>query len=208
MRRRTESGFALLLVFVLAAIVAITLYTEMPRVAFESQRQREQLLISRGEQYQRAIQLFYRKYHTYPQNLDDLETTRNIRFLRRRYIDPMTGKSEWRLIHIGPGGMLTDSLVQPANPGSTDKDKDKDKTNASGGDATQAQGQGQGPQLDANGQPINQAAAFDFGTSGRAPGTYRIGLKVTADGFNDATAETAVTVRGYEPPSGSAQGFS
>ena len=39
----------------------------------------------------------------YPQNLDDLETTRNIRFLRRRYKDPMTGKDAWRLIHVGPG---------------------------------------------------------------------------------------------------------
>ena len=89
---------------------------EMPRVAFESQRAREQMLIDRGLQYERAIQLFYRKYHTYPQNLDDLETTRNIRFLRRRYMDPMTGKDEWRLIHVGPGGQLTDSLVQPAPP--------------------------------------------------------------------------------------------
>ena len=51
------------------------LYMEMPRVAFESQRQREHLLIARGEQYKRGIQLFYRKYHTYPQTLDDLETT-------------------------------------------------------------------------------------------------------------------------------------
>lgn len=54
-----------------------------------------------------------------------------------------------------------------------------------------------------NGEPINQAAAFDFGTTGRDPGTYRIGLKVTAEGFNDASAETAVTIRGYQPPSGS-----
>src|ERR1039458_3572516 len=91
-RRRDESGFAMLLVFVLAAAIAIGLYMEMPRLAFESQRQREHLLISRGEQYKRGIQLFYRKYHTYPQNLDDLETTRNMRFLRRRYKDPMTGK--------------------------------------------------------------------------------------------------------------------
>ena len=116
MKRRDESGFAMLLVFVLAAAIAIGLYMEMPRVAFESQRQREHLLISRGEQYERGIQLFYRKYHTYPQNLDDLETTKNMRFLRRRYKDPMTGKDTWRLIHVGPGGQLTDSLVQPANP--------------------------------------------------------------------------------------------
>lgn len=115
-RRRQESGFAMLLVFVLGAAIAIGLYMELPRVAFESQRQREQMLIDRGGQYQRAIQLFYRKFHAYPTNLDDLETARNIRFLRHRYKDPMTGKEEWRLIHIGPAGQLTDSLIQPANP--------------------------------------------------------------------------------------------
>ena len=105
----------MLLVFVLAAAIAITLFIEVPRIAFESQRAREQMTIDRALQYQRAIQLFYRKYHLYPQTLDDLETTRNIRFLRRRYKDPLTGK-DWRLLHVGPAGQLTDSLVQPPAP--------------------------------------------------------------------------------------------
>lgn len=115
MKRRDESGFALLLVFVMAAAISITLYMEVPRMAFESQRAKEQMAIDRGLQYKRAIQLFYRKYQLYPQTLDDLETKRNIRFLRRRYLDPLTGK-EWRLLHVGPAGQLTDSLVQPPAP--------------------------------------------------------------------------------------------
>lgn len=114
-RRSGESGFALLLVFVMAAAIAITMYIEVPRIAFESQRAREQMAIDRGLQYKRAIQLFYRKYRTYPQTLDDLETARNVRFLRHRYLDPLTGK-EWRLLHVGPAGQLTDSLVQPPAP--------------------------------------------------------------------------------------------
>ena len=105
----------MLLVFVLAAAIAITLYIEVPRIAFESQRAREQMTIDRALQYQRAIQLFYRKYHLYPQTLDDLETTRNIRFLRHRYKDPLTG-NDFRLLHVGPSGQLTDSLVQPPAP--------------------------------------------------------------------------------------------
>lgn len=113
--RNGESGFALLLVFVMAAAIAITLYMEVPRIAFESQRTREQMTIDRGHQYVRAIQLFYRKYQTFPQTLDDLETTRNMRFLRFRYLDPLTGKP-FRLLHVGPMGQLTDSLVQPATP--------------------------------------------------------------------------------------------
>jgi hypothetical protein len=47
-KRRQESGFAMLLVFVLAASIAITLFIEVPRIAFESQRAREQMTIDRA----------------------------------------------------------------------------------------------------------------------------------------------------------------
>ena len=109
---RREGGYALLLVYAMAASVAIMLYMEVPRVAFEAQRDKEQLLIDRGEQYSRAIQLYVRKYNRFPVDMQALENTQGIRFLRRQYTDPMTGKSEWRIIHVGPGGVFTDSLVQ------------------------------------------------------------------------------------------------
>ena len=116
-RRKNEQGFALLLVFLMAAIVGITLYMEVPRVAMQSQRDKEQALIDRGEQYKRAIQLFVAKAKRYPGDIKELESFQNQRFLRQRYIDPMTGKDEWRLIHI-QGGVLTDSKVtKPTAPG-------------------------------------------------------------------------------------------
>jgi hypothetical protein len=95
----------------MAATVAIMLFMELPRVAFESQRDKEQLLIDRGEQYSRAIALYVRKFNRYPADFDALNNTQNLRFLRRKYVDPMTGKDDWRLIHVGPGGVFTDSLV-------------------------------------------------------------------------------------------------
>src|ERR1700722_41716 len=110
-RGSPESGFAVLFVYAMAATIAITLYMELPRVAFEAQRDKEQLLIDRGEQYSRAITLFVRKFNRYPPDFDALDNTQNHRFLRKRYVDPMTGKEEWRLIHVGPGGVFTDSLV-------------------------------------------------------------------------------------------------
>src|SRR5216683_195719 len=118
-----EEGFVLLLIFAMAAAVALMLYIELPRVSFEAQRNREQLLIERGEQYKRAIQLYFRKFKTYPASIEQLENTNNVRFLRRRYADPLTGKNEWRLIHIGPGGVFTDSLTHKPK-----KDQKKEET--------------------------------------------------------------------------------
>jgi hypothetical protein len=56
-----------------------------------------------------------------------------------------------------------------------------------------------------NGQPASQASVFDFQTGGLAAGTYRIGLKATAPNYNEGSAETVVTVRGYTPPTGTVQ---
>ena len=106
--RRNERGFALLLVFLMAAAVAIMLYMQMPRVAFESEREKEQLLIDRGEQYKRAIQLYVIANKKYPARIEDLENTNNKRYLRRRYVDPMTGKDEWRAVHVNAAGLLLD----------------------------------------------------------------------------------------------------
>lgn len=110
-RRKNQRGFALLFVFALAAAALVMLYLEMPRVAFEHQRDKEGLLVERGEEYVRAIQLYVQKFNRYPQTLEDLETTNNVRFLRKRFRDPITGSDEWRLIHIDAAGQFTDSLV-------------------------------------------------------------------------------------------------
>ena len=141
---REQRGFALLVIFLIAAAVAFTMYQELPRAAFESARDKEQLLMDRGNQYKRAIQVFYAENKRYPAELKDLESFTNKRYLRRRYIDPMTGQDEWRLIHTN-GSFLTDSLVQkpPAQ-------------NASGGLPGQGQTPGGGP-LGANN--MNTAAA-------------------------------------------------
>jgi hypothetical protein len=110
-QRNPESGFALLFVYAMAATVAVMLYMELPRVAFEAQRDKEQLLIDRGEQYSRAVNLYVRKFNRYPVDFDALQSTQNQRFLRHKYLDPMTGKDDWRIVHVGPGGVFTDSLV-------------------------------------------------------------------------------------------------
>jgi type II secretory pathway pseudopilin PulG len=70
-------------------------------VAQELRREREVEAVNRGNQYVRAIRLYYRKFGHYPGSIEQLEKTNNIRFLRQQYVDPMTGKADWRLIKVG-----------------------------------------------------------------------------------------------------------
>jgi type II secretory pathway pseudopilin PulG len=109
--RSAEGGFVLLTLLFFAAAVAFMLVLALPRTAMQSQRVREETLIYRGEQYKRAVQLYFRKYQKYPESLDDLEESDGIRFLRRRYKDPLTGEDEWRLVHMGSDGRFKDSLL-------------------------------------------------------------------------------------------------
>lgn len=110
-RKQSQGGFILLIIFMMAGAIALSLYAQLPRIAFESEREKEQILIDRGEQYIRAIQLYLTDTNRWPQSIEDLEKGNNKRYLRRRYIDPYTGKDEWRLIHTN-GSQLTDSLVE------------------------------------------------------------------------------------------------
>lgn len=113
LKRRDQRGFALLMIFLMASAVALMLYMQVPRQAFESERVEEQMLIDRGEQYKRAVYLYYvSNNRQWPTRIEDLENTNNHRYLRQRYKDPYTGKDEWRLIHTN-GAFLTDSLVTP-----------------------------------------------------------------------------------------------
>ncbi len=126
----------------MAALISFYLYAQLPRVAFESERDKEQTLIDRGEQYKRAIQLYVTAVKKFPAKIEDLENTNDKRYLRRRYIDPFTGKDEWRLIHVNAGGQLTDSLVQkpPAAPGSNGLATGGPLSSTTGTDPTAANG--------------------------------------------------------------------
>lgn len=125
MRPDCESGFLLLFVLFLAALMLIALAVAAPRIATSIQRDKEIELVHRGEQYKRAIKLYYRKFGAYPASIDQLLDTNNIRFLRKRYTDPITGKDDWRIIHLGQAkvpplgffGQPLTGLPGPANVG-------------------------------------------------------------------------------------------
>ncbi len=109
--RRGQEGYVLLALLVTSAVLLIGLALSIPRMALQSQRLKDAQLIERGEQYRRAIQLYYRDHNKYPEDLDDLEDTDGVRYLRRRDPDPIGETGEWRLIHMGEDGRFEDSLL-------------------------------------------------------------------------------------------------
>ncbi|HSB74796.1 MAG TPA: hypothetical protein VLC12_04050 [Terriglobales bacterium] len=98
--RRGQQGYVLLAVILMVAMIVIAAAAAAPDIAMSIRREREAELIHRGTQYMRAIQHYYKKFGRYPARVEDLENTNNIRFLRRRYKDPVTGK-DFRLLHFG-----------------------------------------------------------------------------------------------------------
>jgi type II secretory pathway pseudopilin PulG len=118
---RAESGFVLIAVLFLVALILIALAVAAPKMAKSIQRDKELELIHRGDQYKRAIKLYYKKFGAYPSTMDQLMNTNQVRFLRKRYTDPMTGKDDWKLIYFGqakvpPMGLFGQPL---ANAGGT-----------------------------------------------------------------------------------------
>ena len=95
-----RQGYVLLAILLMLTLLAIAAATAAPDIALQIRREREAELIHRGTQYMRAIQHYYKKFGRYPVRIEDLENTNNMRFLRRRYKDPITGK-DFRLLHFG-----------------------------------------------------------------------------------------------------------
>jgi len=96
-----EAGFMLVFVILLAALMLIALAAAAPVVAKDLRRDKEVESAHRANEYVRAIRLYYRKFKTYPPSVEALENTNNVRFLRKQFVDPLTGKADWRIIHVG-----------------------------------------------------------------------------------------------------------
>jgi type II secretory pathway pseudopilin PulG len=95
-----ERGYILLTMLLFVALLAIGATAAVARIDMQIRRDREEEMIHRGVQYSRAIRHYVKKFGRYPTSIEDLEDTNNIRFLRKRYKDPITGK-DFKLLHIG-----------------------------------------------------------------------------------------------------------
>jgi type II secretory pathway pseudopilin PulG len=91
----------MLLMIAVMGIMAATLVTS---IKFDIKRDREEEMIHRGVQYSRAIRAYYKKFGRYPATIENLENTNQMRFLRKRYKDPLTGK-DFKVLHFGEAKM-------------------------------------------------------------------------------------------------------
>ena len=95
------------------AVMAIMMSVAMPVWKHDAQREKEAELVFRGNQYVRAIRLFQAKTRSFPTSVDMLVQQR---FLRQKYLDPITGKEFNYLGAAMVGGQPGGGPTQ-ANPG-------------------------------------------------------------------------------------------
>jgi type II secretory pathway pseudopilin PulG len=88
------------------SLLSIGLMVAVRKIEFQVKRDREEELIHRGVQYSRAVRRYFKKFGRYPTRIEDLESTNNMRFLRKRYKDPMnrdpeTGQErDFKFLHL------------------------------------------------------------------------------------------------------------
>jgi type II secretory pathway pseudopilin PulG len=100
--RSKESGYVLLAVLLTMTLLLILLSVEAPRIAQQIKRDKEEEMIHRGKDYATAVKRFVHKNGgRYPVSVEQLENTNHVRFLRKKYVDPMTGDSDWKMVHVG-----------------------------------------------------------------------------------------------------------
>jgi len=95
-RHASEDGYAMAALLVTIAIMAVLMTVAMPTWRQQQKREKEAELIWRAGQYVHAVELYKRKFaNAYPTSIDTLVKGR---FLRKKYLDPMTKNGEFRLI--------------------------------------------------------------------------------------------------------------
>jgi type II secretory pathway pseudopilin PulG len=106
---RAERGFTYLWVLMATALLGLGLAAAATVLSTAVQRDKERELIAIGHQFRAAIAR-YRETRNgagmqeYPVSLEDLLQDRRFpdtrRYLRKQFVDPMTGRDEWGLVRV------------------------------------------------------------------------------------------------------------
>jgi type II secretory pathway pseudopilin PulG len=88
-------------------LLAMAALAVLPKIAQQAQRDREEEMVHRGTEYMRAIKKYYKKFGRYPSRVEELENTNQIRFLRKRFKDPLVtdakekGEKDFKFVRQG-----------------------------------------------------------------------------------------------------------
>ena len=176
--RNKQSGYAFLIAVLLAALVLVALSVAIPRLLTQGQREKEEELIFRGDQYRRAIARFYKKFGRYPRSVEELLRTNDRSFLRREFTDPMSPDGRWRFIRVGPSGEFIGSVnrrlptAAPAGqpPGGAEADQADQEDQADQADADQEQpDEGDGEETPAVEETPPQSTGSSMASAGTLP---------------------------------------
>lgn len=107
---RGQLGFTYTWVLFLVFMLGVFSMLYLDFYKLKKQQEDEQLLIYQGHEFRRAIESYHKLSNTpgiegYPTSLEQLikddRYPNTVRHLRKLYIDPMTGKSDWILVRVG-----------------------------------------------------------------------------------------------------------
>src|SRR5579864_8440099 len=186
--RKSQQGYILLVLLLFVALLSIGFLAAVRKMDFQVKRDREEELIHRGVQYSRAVRRYFKKFGRYPTRIEELESTNNLRFLRKRYKDPMnrdpkTGQErDFKILHLQDVRMSFNSAPTPGMVAAAD---------LASGDPAQASAEVQA------GAP----GALNGGTapSGRGPSAIA-GQKNPPSSDQEAQPDQAGTGPGTPPP--------
>jgi len=197
-RRSQEGGFAFLLALALVVLLVWTSLVVLQNGATQHRRMVEEEAIWRGNQYARAIRLYFHKTGHYPQDLEDLQKgLPELHFLRQAYKDPTNpSDGSWRFVYVNAAGQIIGS-TKYANL------QQMALMDANGGQLPVLPGTPGGPGVPASslGDPNNnlnsqpgQSASGGIGTDSSNPSTPGASGNISTDGQNPQSPD------GQNPP--------
>jgi type II secretory pathway pseudopilin PulG len=115
------AGFTYIGLLIAVVILGISLSAVGTVWRTQAQREREQELLFIGREFRTAIAAYYRAGgHQFPQDISDLLEDKRWpeprHFLRRLYVDPMTGSQDWTVLRtdmLGITGIASSSSAEP-----------------------------------------------------------------------------------------------
>jgi type II secretory pathway pseudopilin PulG len=175
--RRNQQGYVLLALLLTVSLAVIATALAASTIAFEIRRDREEEMIHRGVQYSRAIRSYTKKTGHYPMDIHELFDPHGVKYLRKLYKDPITGK-DFRLLHTADIMSKTDLNASLHNTNGSDDGLSTDANSGAPADAGITATANSNAQAQAGTNRTNSSGPPLFGVSGtgnNSPGDNPMG---------------------------------